>query len=522
MTEILITLLHGRVAGRLERRRGPKGDLLRFVYDDAWLRDAAMHPLSLSLPRSAPAHGDEIVSPYVWGLLPDNERVIEAWAKRFQVSAHSAFALLSHVGEDCAGAVQFAREERVEPITRGSKNEVVWLTESEIARRLRDLRENETAWRSERDQGQFSLAGAQPKTALLFDAGRWGIPQGRLPTTHILKPPLAAFRGHTENEHFCLELARAVGLPAARSEVRCFDEEVAIVVERYDRARASPASAGAPPVVRLHQEDLCQALSVAPAYKYQNEGGPTPATIVKLLRDHSRQPREDILTFVDALAFNWMIGGTDAHAKNYSLLHGRGPSLRLAPLYDLASALPDKDLDQRRPKMAMKIGKTYSLREVSGSNFQALAKDLALHPDEVVERVFRLANAVHAEVGGVRDRARQQGLKSTFLDHLTKLIFARAEACLQTLGRARQNLRPKEQASAGTEPADSHEYTFRGMRVVGNRLVADLTKLSTGERVVLDPYRPGRTSVSEGDRVRLGSNHALTVLERAPERGRGR
>ncbi|HEX5657578.1 MAG TPA: type II toxin-antitoxin system HipA family toxin [Polyangiales bacterium] len=521
MTDVLIVLLHGQVAGRLERRRGPKGDVLRFVYDEAWLRDASMHPLSLSLPRSSSEHDHDAVSPYVWGLLPDNERVVEAWAKRFQVSAHSAFALLAHVGEDCAGAVQFVREERVGPITRSTAQEVEWLTEADIAQRLRDLRENETAWRNERDQGQFSLAGAQPKTALLYDDGRWGIPQGRLPTTHILKPPLAAYRGHTLNEHLCLELARAVGLPAARSEVRRFEKEVAIVVERYDRAHAAEARGRSPQVVRLHQEDLCQALAIAPAYKYQNEGGPTPARIAKLLRDHSRHPREDVFTFVDALAFNWILGGTDAHAKNYSLLHGRGPVVRLAPLYDVASALPYPELDQRRLKLAMKVGKTYALREVTGSNFQVLAREVGLAPDEVVERVYRLCEAARDEVGGVRDRAREHGLATEFLDKLTQLVSSRAEVCRASVERTRSAPTAK---LAQPDPAlvAHDEYTFQGMRVVGNRLVAELSLLGTGERVLLDPYRPGRNTVAEGDRVRFGPNQSLMVLERGVERGRGR
>ena len=142
-----------------------------------------------------------------------------------------------------------------------------------------------------RDAGQFSLAGAQPKTALLLEGKRWGIPSGRTPTTYILKPPSGDFDGHAENEHFCLALARAVGLPAAGSEVRRFDGEVAIVIERYDRLRTSILAAGASgelaarlktlaktqPVLRLHQEDICQARAILPTAKYQTitDGGAT-------------------------------------------------------------------------------------------------------------------------------------------------------------------------------------------------------------------------------------------------------
>jgi serine/threonine-protein kinase HipA len=459
--------------------------------------------------------------------LPDNERVIDAWSKRFQVSATSAFGLLANVGEDCAGAVQFVRQERLDAVLAAELVEVEWLTGSEVAARLRALRENETAWRSARDEGQFSLAGAQPKTALLYEAGRWGVPRGRLPTTHILKPPTPAFLGHAENEHLCLELARAVGLPAARSEVQRFDDEVAIVVQRYDRVHiAAPRSTGPRthagiPVVRLHQEDMCQALGVSPAFKYQNEGGPSAPQIVKLLRDHSRRAADDVRTFVDALVFNWLIAGTDAHAKNYSLLHGRGPGVRLAPLYDLASALPYPQLDQRRLKLAMKIGGRYALREVSAESFRRLGKELGLRGDEVVSRVTQLATELKVQVSRVRDQVLAQGLSHPMVEDVATALEKRALACEQVMQRATAPVRPVAKAAPVAAEQDAREFIFRGMRVVGDRLVAELAT-PEGARHVLDPYRPGRSSAATGDRVRLADNHGLTVLERSRDKDRGR
>src|SRR5262249_18335136 len=152
---------------------------------------------------------------FLWGLLPDNEFVLDRWARRFQVSARNVFALISHVGEDCAGAVQFVTRERLGAVQSGDSDNIDWLDEAGLAQRLRILHEDHAAWRLPRDTGQFSLAGAQPKTALFFQEGRWGIPSGRVPTTHILKPPTGRFDGHAENEHVCLALARALGLPAA-------------------------------------------------------------------------------------------------------------------------------------------------------------------------------------------------------------------------------------------------------------------------------------------------------------------
>jgi serine/threonine-protein kinase HipA len=328
VTSELIALLGGQVVGRV--RRDARGRLT-LVYDRSWQEAPDAYPLSLSMPLTAQEHGPVVVDAFLWGLLPDNEIVLQRWGQRFQVSPRSAFALLSHVGEDCAGAVQLVPPDRLEAVQSGGRGQVQWLDEHDIAERLRRLREDHAAWRLQRDVGQFSLAGAQPKTAFLLANGRWGIPSGRMPTTHILKPPTGGFDGHAENEHVCLALARAVDLPAATSQVLRFEKEIAIAVERYDRRRLGNR------VMRVHQEDVCQALAILPTRKYQNEGGPGVSTVVELLRTHSSAREEDIRSFVDAVGFNWLIAGTDAHAKNYSLLIAGGPRVRLAPLYDLAS-----------------------------------------------------------------------------------------------------------------------------------------------------------------------------------------
>jgi len=172
-----------------------------------------------------------------------------------------------------------------------------------------------------------------------------GVPSGRVPTTHILKPPTGEFDGHAENEHFCLELGRALGLPVVDSRIMRFQDEVAIVVERYDRVRTAAG------LRRVHQEDICQALAIPPTRKYQNEGGPGIRDIVELLKTYSAKAPEDVRTFLDAIAYNWLIAGTDAHAKNYALLIGAQARIRLAPLYDVASVLPYPDIDIERVKL---------------------------------------------------------------------------------------------------------------------------------------------------------------------------
>jgi serine/threonine-protein kinase HipA len=305
MTEQLTAFADGLRMGILTHA---KHGQLNFAYSDEWLAFPGRYPLSVSIPLESGEHGQRKIEPFLWGLLPDNEFVLSQWARNFHVSPRNVFGLLARVGEDCAGAVQFVRPERLDAVRLGARAEVEWLDEAAVANRLRALRQDPSAWRSARDTGQFSLAGAQPKTALLFENGRWGVPSGRLPTTHILKPPTGEFEGHAENEHFCLELARSFNLPVANSEVRRFRDQIAIVVERYDRVKIGGA------IRRIHQEDICQAMNLPPTRKYQSDGGPGVREIAQLLNTYSTQPQEDTNTFLGAIAFNWLAAGTDAHA----------------------------------------------------------------------------------------------------------------------------------------------------------------------------------------------------------------
>lgn len=417
MSKELFALLSDRVVGRVfQDNRGR----LSFTYDEAWREIRGAYPLSLSMPLAALEHGHDAISAYIWGLLPDNERVLDRWAKTFQVSARNPFALIANVGEDCAGAVQFVRPERLDAALGGDPGEVAWLEEAEIAARIRLLREDQSAWRSPGDTGQFSLAGAQPKTALLLQDGRWGVPSGRIPTTHILKPPSAEFDGHAENEHLCLALARALGLPAANSSVMHFGDEVVFVVERYDRQATDGG------IARIHQEDMCQAMGMPPTLKYENEGGPGVAQIVNLLRENSQAPNEDVWTFVDAVALNWLIGGTDAHAKNYSVLIGAGGRIRLAPLYDVASILPYKEFDPMRTKLAMKLGGKYRLRDISARNWEKLADELGIAHEEVSQRVLAMADALPAAADGVRRHMHEAGMAHAIVDRLVERLSEQA------------------------------------------------------------------------------------------------
>lgn len=270
---------------------------------------------------------------------------------------------------------------------------------------------------------QFSLAGAQPKTALLLQRGRWGVPSGRTPTTHILKPPTGEWDGHAENEHFCLLLARASGLVVPNSRVRRFRDEIAIVIERYDRVRTSGGW------LRVHQEDMCQALALHPTRKYESDGGPGVRKIVDLLRQHSSRPEDDLPAFVDAIAFNRLIAGTDGHAKNYALLLGSQGAVRLAPLYDLASVLPYPKVNLDKAKLAMKIGGEYRLRNITLRHWVRLAADVHTDSASLIDRIQAMAAAFPDLVAAIQAQVEAEGLSHGTISALAQRVKLRAKLC---------------------------------------------------------------------------------------------
>lgn len=423
MTDTLLVVMDGSIVGTVVRLKGGR---LRFDYADRDRDIAGATPLSLSMPTQIRSHPDAAITPWLWGLLPDNDLVLARWGREFHVSTSTPFSLLSTpIGEDCAGAVQFALPDQVDRLLARSGN-ATWLTEDDVAERLRELRQDSTAWLGTSSTGQFSLAGAQAKTALLFQDGRWGVPAGSTPTTHILKPAVAGFDDHDLNEHLCLDAARRAGLLAVRTRVARFGDESAVVVDRYDRQERDSE------ILRVHQEDLCQALGVAPSAKYQNEGGPGPADIAKLLRE-AMPPRiaDDVVRrFADALIWNWLIAGTDAHAKNYSLLLAQD-QVRLAPLYDVASALP-YGTHETKLRLAMKIGGDNGVFPARNT-WPGASRDLGLDADVLLARVLELGARAPDAFADAAKQPDVVALERPMPGRLVDLVAERATRCMRLI-----------------------------------------------------------------------------------------
>jgi serine/threonine-protein kinase HipA len=424
MTDSLTVIIDDEVAGLLTRMPGGR---LQFTYSEEYAARANATPLSLSMPLTQRSHADHVVTPWLWGLLPDDPSVLARWARHFDLSSAAPFTLLgTPIGRDCPGAVRFAPPAQLDRVLQAT-GRVTWLVDDDVAQLLGELRRDTTSWLGAGFTGQFSLAGAQAKTALLYQEGRWGIPSGSTPTTHILKPAISGLAEHDLNEHLCLDAARRVGLRTVTSRIARFGDQSAIVVTRYDRY---PDGGG---FGRIHQEDLCQAMGIPPTRKYQNEGGPGPRDVAELFQ-RAMPPRDAghaVRQFADALIWNWVIAGTDAHAKNYSLLLRHG-EVFLAPLYDIASALPYGD-HEKKLRLAMKIGGEYQLNP-HRNRWPAAAVDLGLSSGEVVDRARELATRAGDAFADAAKEPDVAMLGSDLPGRLTDLVAERSARCARLLG----------------------------------------------------------------------------------------
>lgn len=419
----LTVLLGGLTVG--EVRRGV-GNELQFRYAPEYAADPYSVPLSVCMPLTRGVHPHRLISPWLWGLLPDDDEVRREWGAEYGVS-DDAFDLLSTpVGRDCAGAVQFCEPDEVNYLVE-RVGRIEPLSEFAVAELLRDLMRHNAAWINTGMQLQFSLAGGQRKTALHFANGDWGVPTGAMPTTHILKPTVPGLPHTDINEHLCLTVARRLGLSAAVTSVASFEDQTAVVVERFDR----PGIGGV--MYRAHQEDLCQALAVMPSQKYEDSGGPGAAAVVEVLRQHAgRHGCGDIARFVDCLALNWLIGATDAHAKNYSLLLDED-AVRLAPLYDVISVLPYRIGAEARQRLAMRIGGHGTLGDITAEDWTALARAARLDPDDVLDRVASLAARLPDAFEEAAADPAVRDISGEFADGLTERVALWQTQCLTQL-----------------------------------------------------------------------------------------
>jgi serine/threonine-protein kinase HipA len=364
-----------RLAGKLwldERRR------FVFQYDTGWLKGSHIFPLSLSLPLRPEPYADDAARPFFANLLPEGE-IRELIAKQFRISEQNAYALLEKIGGECAGAVSILPQGS-QPVDRSGYRE---LDEEAFHKMLAELPRRPLL---AGDKGiRLSLAGAQNKLPVYIDdEDKIYIATGSSPSTHILKPPIPRIEESVENEAFCMTLAWRMQLPVADVVMRKNEDKI-LVVTRYDRERKKDGS-----VVRLHQEDFCQALGILPEQKYESEGGPSLERCFALLKEHSIRPAADQRALLGWVIFNVLIGNADAHAKNLSILFTeKGP--QLAPFYDLLSTQVYPNLAE---KLAMKIGGENRIGWLHARNWERFADAVSLKRRYVLGTVRSMAERI--------------------------------------------------------------------------------------------------------------------------------
>ena len=394
----LRVLLNNRLVGRLLKATS---GAISFQYDESWLSWSSNFPISMSLPlREDAFKGDRVMAVFE-NLLPDSDDLRRRVAERVGAKGTDAYSLLSEIGRDCVGALQFLPED--DDIVYGT-----WVITGEpindegIEKLLKGLARAPLGLGTDKEF-RISVAGAQEKTALLHYKGKWWKPHGTTPTTHLLKTQIGTLQNgidlsnSVENEYYCLKLMAAFGLPTASAEINVFGNTTALLVERFDRKWTDDGR-----LLRLPQEDFCQALSCPPGLKYQNHGGPGIVEGLNLLKG-SDTPTEDQKAFIRTQVLFWLIGATDGHAKNFSIFLGRGGRFKLTPVYDVLTAQPSlvtRQIERKQMKLAMFVGSSrhYRLDEIKGRHFIQTTERAGLPGALASEVLAEVANAADAAI----------------------------------------------------------------------------------------------------------------------------
>ncbi len=372
----LHVVMNGRLIGDVQRTGKRR---MRLRYSDS--PSQTFTPLSVSMPGPIGRFRESVLDPWLSGLLPDRPETLRQWRRQFGISQETdAYSLVRHVGEDLAGAAQFVRPERLEAVLERS-GRLNPLDGSRVAEMLRRAKADLPTSDSGNGQGKFSLAGAQAKIALHRSEDCWSDPSGSVPSTHIIKPAIPGMTDQDLVEAVTMRTASNLNLGVARCWVEQFANERAIVVERYDRAQQSDGR-----WVRVHQEDMCQALGIWPGRKYESQGGPGAVALADLIRRHSQQVSDDLRRFARALIFNWLVCGTDGHSRNYSLLLS-GQTIRLAPLYDLNSHLAYSNGSGNN--LSMSVGGMFQAERITVDHWARFAPALGVEHDWLRNEIDR-------------------------------------------------------------------------------------------------------------------------------------
>ena len=348
-----------------------------FRYDRDYLTSDQAKAISLSLPLQVETFEPPMAEVFFENLLPEGI-IKDHIAKARHCSPDNNLALLNLLGGDCAGALTisaaknpFYPENDPEPLSDNALEKLIINGSHSLLLAARHSR--------------LTLAGAQPKIPLIIKDDQILLPTEKHPSSHIFKPDSDRFPDLVENEHFCMTLAKTVGLNVPKTHIWKGQTQKGLFIERYDRLIDRNGK-----IIRLHQEDFCQALGIKAHLKYEDNGGPSFSWCYRLLYENSANLLIDMQQFVDWVIFNYLIGNTDAHGKNISLLYSKD-KIRLAPFYDLVSTTVYGDLSRNT---AMRIGGLNRLDLLQLRHWNQLAETLMIKPRYVIECVHSMTEKV--------------------------------------------------------------------------------------------------------------------------------
>ena len=369
-------------------------------YADRWLRTDGAFPLSVTMPLRADPYPSDVITPWLANLLPEENQLL-VLTRSLGLDQADVLAVLSEIGGDTAGALSFGSAADRARWTYTPLTSFYDTADPRLAleRHFEDL--GRRPFLVGEEGVRQSLAGGQKKTALAV-LGPDGAPVLRLPqegdvlaiplhgapSTLIVKPDNPHLPGITENEVWCLRMARAIGIDAVQATILPSSKRTAIGVLRYDRRIGRSGQ-----VLRLHQEDFAQANGLPPGRKY--ERGTLRGLDLKTLLETGRHlSATDALALLDQVIFNILVANTDAHAKNYSLILPVGSGPRLAPLYDVSTVLSWPDVAKTYAQSI--AGKKRRPDTIAGRHWEALAREVGYRPTDVRNRVQQLVDALVA------------------------------------------------------------------------------------------------------------------------------
>ncbi|MBN4049909.1 HipA domain-containing protein [bacterium AH-315-M10] len=340
----------------------------RLEFAESFLADDAYSDLSYCIPKSTRPlefHGDSL-PPFFAGLLPEGRR-LDALVRNLKTSKDDLFSLFVASGRRCIGDIYAADGHFPKSSTVPRLSQINFLQYFE-----------QTVLAEGANPGDGSIAGVQEKISASMISFPLNV--AREEKSYILKLNPPDKPSLVENEHCCLKLASRCGLPVCRTKiVRDKEQNPGLLVERFDRRFSSELGRS----VMIHQEDACQFLDRFPADKYRLSINEIAQGIV----EHAPAPQIEILNLLRLVAFSYMIGNGDLHAKNISLFSPSGvSSAELTPGYDLLSTTVYGD-----HQMALKIdGRDDRIKRATligfGKRFDVAEKALKRMLDQLLSR----------------------------------------------------------------------------------------------------------------------------------------